>query len=297
MGCSFEVTTSNAKTQRLMSRACFASINAVIGQSDRNSGVSIANVKYLPFLERTWCSEADATIDKHVLSLPMTWNVSYAWWEYLMTLKFVTDGLLNTPTTESAMKDGFTVDANMPADRVMITLFLLRAPQFQAGLVTDWHKMQTKDHIHPDTAFVMTFWLNHYERHTDDQDYHMSPYSSTESAIVYPEYFTLAGARIMLNRLLCDDYDAELYGGKQDNMSRTSQYKRFPNKNLNAIGRYFCKKPAKNAKRNNLQVIINNQHDPDNEVKTHSDLSQRRVRPRRNDVTLNIKEMANLLEA
>jgi len=297
MGCSFEVTTNGMKTQRLMSKACFASINAVIGQSDRNYGVSIDSVKYLPFLERTWCTDADATIDKHVMAHTMTWDVSYAWWEYLMTLKFVTDGLVNTPTTELAMKDGFTVNANMPADRVMITLFLLRAPQYQAGLVTDWHKMQTKDSIHPDTAFVMTFWLNHHERHTADHDYHMSPYSSTESAIVYPEYFTLAGARIMLNRLLCDDYDAELYGGKQANMKRTNSYKRFPNTNLNAIGRYFCKKPAKNAKRNNLQVMINNQQEPDNKVKTHSDLSERRFRPRRDDVTLNIKEMANLLEA
>ena len=183
-----------------------------------------------------------------------------------MTLKFVTDGLLHTPTTELAMKDGFTVNANMPADRVMITLFLLRAPQYQPGLVTDWHKMQTKD-------------------------------SSTESAIVYPEYFTLAGARIMLNRLLCDDYDAQLYGGKQANMSRTNRYNRFHNTNLNAIGRYFCKKPAKNAKRNNLQVMINNQQEPDNKVKTHSELSARRFRPRRDDVTLNLKEMANLLEA
>ena len=31
MGCSFEVTTNGMKTQRLMSKACFASINADMG--------------------------------------------------------------------------------------------------------------------------------------------------------------------------------------------------------------------------------------------------------------------------
>jgi hypothetical protein len=46
-----------------------------------------------------------------------------------------------------------------------------------------------------------------------------------------------------------------------------------------------------------MQVMINNQQEPDNKVKTHSELSARRFRPRRDDVTLNIKEMANLLEA
>ena len=301
MSVSFEVTTSDLRVTRMLSKPCFAAINGVIRIRDREDGIHISSVKYLPFLAMKWCQDNNGQIEDTVLPACLEWKEAEEWWKYLMTLKFITDGLVSTPTTTHAMRQGFQVCADMPADRVMMTLFLLRAPQFQTGIIIDWFRLVHQDGIHPDTAFVIAFALNWAEPHEPNRLYHVIPHSSSESSIIYPEYFTLAGAKILLNRLLCDDYDKEMFGGKQPNLSVSGRYTRADKVKKDALGRLLCKRPAKNAKQKNLQVILFNSMLPDDvvKVKTHNNLFDRVYRfgfysP---DRAVDVRKLADMLEA
>jgi len=298
MGVSFEVEKSDMSVVRMMSKPCFAAVNSAVNYRDKQDGVGIRNIRYLPFLERAWDYDANAQIDQIIMNGNITWDDCYKWWDYLMTLRFVTDVLSVTPTTQQAMKDGFKVSANFPADRVMSVLFLLRAPQFQVGIVRDWVDLVDKDGIHPDTAFVIAFALNRHYDHENEGSYMMSAQSTSESTIVYPEHFTLKAGKMMLNRLLCDDYDEKLYSGIQPLMSETSTYSRHPLSSDKALGRFFCKQPARAGKKGNLQVIVyNNEMDGGRKVSTHHHIYQAMYAYRANIIPVDVHEMAKLLEA
>ena len=298
MGCSFEVEKSDMTIVRMMSKPCFAAVNSAVNHRDKEDGVRIRNIRYLPFLERQWDYDANAQIDQIIMRGNITWDDCYKWWDYLMTLRFVTDVLSVTPTTHQAMRDGFKVSASFPADRVMSVLFLLRAPQFQVGIVRDWVDLVEDEEIHPDTAFVMAFTLNRFNDHENEGSYKMSMHSSSESTIVYPEHFTLKSAKLMLNRLLCDDYDEKLYSGVQPLMSKVSKYSRHALSSDKALGRFFCKKPARAGKKGNLQVIVyNNEVDDNRKVSTHHNIYQSLYSHRCHGIEVNVQELAKLLEA
>lgn len=301
MSVSFEVTTSDLRVTRLMSKPCFAAVNGIIRQRDRDDNIHIMSVKYLPFLTTKWCNDHDNQIETTMFPLNMDWNIAEEWWKYLLSLKFITDGLYSTPTTSESMRQGFQVNADMPADRVMLTLFLLRAPQFQTGIVLDWFRLVHQDNIQRDTAFVIAFTLNWAEPHELNRKYHIVPQSSSESSIIYPDYLTLSGAKVLLNRLLCDDYDEEMFGGKQTKLSVSGTYSRAEKIKKDALGRFLCKRPAKNAKQKNLQVTLFNSMLPDDvsKVKTHSDLYDRRYRFSFYDDSkaVDVRKLADMLEA
>lgn len=300
MSVSFEVQKSDMSVTRLMSRPCYASINSVLTTRDRQANVSIRNVRYLPFLQRAWCLDADATIDQHQMqSRIITWEDCYKWWDYLMTLPFVTDVLRNAPTTHVAMKDGFTVKSEFPADRVMCVLFLLRAPQYQTGIIQDWIKLVDKEKINPDTATVIAFILNRFTNHEGCGKYYLNSQSSSESTIIYPEYFTLKSAKLMLNRLLCEDYDKDLYKGSQPNLNVIGRYKRHPATSPSALGRFLCKKPSKSLRDGNVQVGLycDQRNDYEFKVTTHALLSAAVYRGEWRPLEIDVHKLAKLLEA
>jgi hypothetical protein len=301
MSVSFEVMTSDLRVTRMMGKPCFAAVNSIIRRRDREDNISIVSVKYLPFLTNKWCNESNNQIEATVFPMNMDWGTAEEWWKYLLSLKFITDGLVSTPTTSESMRQGFQVKADMPADRVMLTLFLLRAPQFQTGIILDWFRLVHQDNIHRDTAFVIAFALNWAEPHELNRNYHIVPQSSSESSIIYPDYLTVSGAKVLLNRLLCDDYDEVMFGGKQPKLSVSGSYSRAAKVKKDAIGRFLCKRPAKNAKQKNLQVTLFNSMLPDDvsPLKTHNDFYDRRYRFSfyDDDKAVDVRKLADMLEA
>ena len=297
MSVSFEVTLSqNNRIARFLSRPCFASVNSAITyQEKRDDTCSIQSVKYLPFFHKYWCEERDRSVEDYRIHHNLEWDLCYDYWEYLMTLKFITDALVRVPTTREEMKRGFEVKADLPADRVMVTLFILRAPQFLTSIVRDWHSMVNELNINPDTAFVCAFALNNYMLNgSESPTYKMGLESSSESTIIYPEYFSLRGARIMLNRLLCDDYDKKLFGGEQDTLRHKHGYDRQPKEKKSALGRFFCKKPSR--RKGNLQTLIYNMVE-DIPVDSHSQAVREKCNSFRNRaVYLDIPSLFKLVK-
>lgn len=280
MSVSFDVklTGTGDRTARFLSRPCFASINSAVSWEEKREGTTgIVSVKYIPFFQKMWDEDTNASKTDYSMDRNMTWEVAERYWEYLMSLKFITDALVKIPESPMEMRQGFEIKAQLPADRVMVTLFLLRAPQYQPGIVVAWDSLVTVHDIHKDTAFVTALALNNYstirrvEWDEYGNEYLMNAESSSENSIIYPEYFTLRSARIMLNRLLCDDYDEKLFSGIQQNLSEANEYKRYDKTDKRALGRFLCKKPGRTEKTKNLQVLFHNFIKIDS-VDTHSRL-------------------------
>jgi len=302
MAVSFEVKTTNQKVFKLVSRACFASVNTIIGNRDRAEGVKAESIKYLPFYNTKYSQEDEMNIEDYKMGGDMSWDLSEKWWKYLMSLPFITDMLKSKPKTLKAFKSGFEVDTNFPADRVMIALFLLRAPQYQSGIVKNWEYLVSHLNIHKDTAFAIAFGLNNAgpvaaQPSTRDLTLlynRVTSYSSSENTIVYPEYFSIRSAKMMINRLLCEDYDKTLYSGKQATFRRAGVYERARLSDKNALGRFFCKKPATSLRQGNFQLVALSKR-ATNSINTRRDL----IYARYDELKLtpeNLIDLANLLE-
>ena len=303
MAVSFEVKTTNQKVFKLVSRACFASVNTIIGNRDRAEGVKAESIKYLPFYNTKYSQEDEMYIEDYKMGGDMSWDLSEKWWKYLMSLPFITDMMENKPKTLKAFKAGFKVAAHFPADRVMVALFLLRAPQYQSGIVRNWEYLVDSLNIHKDTAFAMAFGLNNacpVSMETSPQVLpelynRLTASSSSENTIVYPEHFSIRAAKMMINRLLCEDYDKTLYSGKQATFRKAGIYERAGLSNKDALGRFFCKKPASSLKRGNFQLVTLSKR-ARNSISTRSDFNYARQKELQL-TSENLRDLAKLLES
>jgi len=303
MSVSFNVQLSDGRTLQYRSRPCFASVNNATYNIDY---VSIDSVRYLPFLQQTWDSDSQTTIDKQLMTSNMTWDIANRWWTYLLSLPYISNGLVRhmKPGNVKGYKHGFSVLSRLPADRVMLTLFLLRAPQFQGGIVRTFCHLIDKFNCPEDVAFVTAFVLNNTTSGSivegDDPSHqlqYMNPCTDQESSIIYPAYFSYKGAKLMLNRLLCDDPDTDLYSGVQPKLSEVNKYERYGATSKSALGRFFCKKPGMSYSTGNLQLIINNDILRNEYIRKHgnSGSSLRYVNTRINDDQMN--EIIHLIQA
>jgi hypothetical protein len=262
MAVSFEVKTSTQKVIKFTSRACFAAVNNITGIGSSK----IEWIKYLPFFNRTWSNDDSMDVESQEMDKYMSWDLSKKWWTYMMSLPFITDIMINKPKTLKAFKAGFTVHTNHPADRVMVVLFLLRAPQYQSGIVRTWEYLVDTLKINKDTAFAMAFGLNNYNQVSmkTDKEFlanafaRVTTYMCRESTIIHPQHFTIKGAKLLINRLLCDDYDTQLYQGAQDTFYSQNCYHRAESTVQAALGRFFCKKPGSSHLRGNFQLTVLN---------------------------------------
>lgn len=303
MAVSFEVTLSNMTVYKYVSRACFAPVNHVLSndQMDRHNRVNA--IKYLPFFQRYYSEEDCMNLEGYKMTKEMSWELATKWWDYLMTLPFITDSIKDDlPSTTKGYKSGLKVTTDMPADRMMLTLFLLRAPQYQPNIVRVWDRVMQQHDTDPDTALVTSFAINsqHASDMIDTESFNpecspldsISPLYSCENTIVYPQYFSIIGAKIMLNRLLCDDYDKELFGGTQDYFRDKSHYNRYATTDPKALGRFFCKKPASSYRTGNLQARVAKDILGLEDVSKHSNLDYRR----RHELAMDKEQIAQLIK-
>ena len=269
MSVSFEVTTNGKPPARYISRACFAQVNQAVSQRDyEDIGSRVRSVKYLPFLNQRFSAEDNLYLQGQDIFVNMTWEIAQKWWDFLLDQEFITSGMeYQRPSTLRGYKDGFTVHADQKADKMMLILFLLRAPQFQAGIVNTWDYLVNKIGVAKDTAFVIAFGINNqschlYKEGTAKQRNQrlltISDINPSESSIVHGEYFTVNGAKMMLNRLLGDDVDNRLYGGKQAKFNTKNCYDRARPDNPKSLSRFFCKQPIATRKNKNFAMYMIN---------------------------------------
>ena len=255
MCVAFDVKLSNHMVVKHVGKPCFAAINNVT--RDMSNQVHPLSIKYLPFLIKRWDREEEVEVEEIALTDNLDWETCDSWWTYLMSLDFISSALVQKRNNLLGYKAGFEVKTDIPADRMMVVLFLLRAPQFMQGIVQTFTKLVDMGYD-KDLSFVAALAINDYQRYLSDdpQDLQFNPNSSTESTIIYPERFTIKGAKIMLNRLLCDDWDKDLYGGKQSTFRTAKHYKRANVNNSEALGRFFCKAPSGAYSRGNIQCTL-----------------------------------------
>lgn len=278
MSVSFEVVTNNSRTLKFNDRACFAHINNILDPRDREYGIRIHNIKYKPFFGEQYCEDAECYVEDIRLSSLMGWSTASRWWSYLMSLPFISDCIVDSrmPNNIVAYKAGFRVKSDVPADRMMLVLFLLRLPQFQAGIVRQWDRLVRYHKAQKDTAFVLALGLNNtlghdYEsgeatsdpelRGSEEKDraYRLdmfNPTSCAESTVLYPEYTTVRTLKILLNRLVNEEYDNQLFNGIQGLFRDTNRYHRAPKSDPECLGRFFAKKGATAYRRGNFMLTV-----------------------------------------
>lgn len=270
MAVSFEVMTSNRPPARFISRACFAAINNVLTRYDFDRlGQRVYSVRYLPFVNQKFSSVDDMYIEVQEITVEMTWGVAERWWEFLMDQPFITSGMqgVRKPSTLRGYQNGFTVSSDQKADKMMLQLFLLRAPQCQPGIVNTWDHLVEKMGVAADTAFVIAFGINNQTNMPRKGQSSASKKkrmlticddNPSENSIVHGEYFTIKGAKMMLNRLLGDEYDSRLYRGRQDNFSQKNYYDRARPSSLESLSRFFCKNPIATRDNKNFAMYMIN---------------------------------------
>ena len=263
MSVSFNVHLSDYRTLKYLSKPCFAAVN---GATHNISHARLDYIEYLPFMQCKWDGDANKSIEKISMNESMDWDRAGQWWDYLLSLPYFANMVADRPDNHYAMQHGFKIRCNAPSDRVMLALFMFRAPQFQAGIVNTWCHIVDKFKCSKDVAFVLAFALNNTNygargyNYPDKDTYlqRFNPSTDEESSIIYPGYFSYTGAKLMLNRLLGDDFDTLMYAGEQEVMSNSNAYHRFPIRNKKALGRFFAKKQGCSYSTGNLQCIINN---------------------------------------
>jgi len=273
MSVSFEVETNTNKVLKFMSRACFAAVNHVITARENQQGVGIKRITYKPFYQNIYDRDIDTYIDTYHMNDDMSWDLANKWWDYMLSLPFVSELLPKNQSQHiKAYKQGFQVDCDANADRVMLVLFLLRLPQFSSGIVRSWARLVSYHCAHPDTAFVIALGLNNRiancnykegEEHTDPETCltakmvdRISSQTCSENSVIYNEYFTIRGAKILLNRLTSQEPDESLFNGKQESFSRCSAYLRYNKTEPKAIGRLLVKHPSKSYRRGNFTLKV-----------------------------------------
>lgn len=276
MGVSFEVTTNNARILKYNDRACFAHLNNVITPKESGYNIKVQSVRYKPFHTERYCSEAGCYIEEIDMYDTMSWDVAERWWSYMMTLPFIHLNLLQEPKNLVGYKAGFVVRTNIPADRMMLILFLMRMPQFQPSIVRQWDRLVRYHKANKDTAFVLALGLNnsmnlHYHEGEDtakpidsNNSSEMSAYrldafnsvSCSESTVLYPEYTTVRSLKILLNRLVNEEPDLKLFYGKQVDFYDSSRYIREVKSKPDCLGRFFAKKGASAYRRGNFLMTV-----------------------------------------
>lgn len=273
MSVSFEVETNTHKVLKFMSRACFAAVNHVVTARDSREGVAVQRITYKPFYQNIYDKDIDAYTDTHHMNPTMSWDLANKWWDYMLSLPFVSELLPNNQSNHvEAYKQGFKVDCNANADRVMLVLFLLRLPQFSSGIVRSWARLVSYHKAHPDTAFVIALGLNNRDPNCDYREGEeqnnpetcltaqmvdrISSQTCSENSVIYNEYFTIRGAKILLNRLTSQEPDKSLFNGKQESFSRCSKYLRYGKTEPRAIGRLLVKHPSKSYRRGNFTLKV-----------------------------------------
>ena len=84
----------------------------------------------------------------------------------------------------------------------------------------------------------------------------ISSQTCSENSVIYNEYFTIRGAKILLNRLTSQEPDESLFNGKQESFSRCSKYLRYGKTEPRAIGRLLVKHPSKSYRRGNFTLKV-----------------------------------------
>ena len=83
-----------------------------------------------------------------------------------------------------------------------------------------------------------------------------NPVSCAESTVLYPEYTTVRTLKILLNRLVNEEYDDKLFKGIQGLFRDTNKYHRAPRSNPECLGRFFAKKGASAYRRGNFTLKV-----------------------------------------
>ena len=85
------------------------------------------------------------------------------WWKFLLKQPYIKDVLVEVPKLTAKTKIDkvtFKVRTEIPADRALAVLYLLRAPQYATGTVLAFTYMTRRLSIKPATAFVLALGIN-----------------------------------------------------------------------------------------------------------------------------------------
>lgn len=253
MSTTFDVETS-IRTISFKQRACFGALSHCV--SDTRLG-DIQKVVYYPFRIIDFGVQRIRPEDYNT-----TENTAKFWWEYLMSKKFFSEHILNK--SEDFLLNGIHVSCNMPADRLLVTLFMFRYAQECSGVIIDFVDLVRNQKIDPDIAFILAFLINNkYQKLDISKGYNKTKKKFTikvdycpESTMIPSKSLSIKDTKSILNNLLSDNYDRELFSGVQDKFSIARTYHRKGEEHKQALCRYFSQRRAAMPTTNLLKAVL-----------------------------------------
>lgn len=253
MSTTYDVVTDKT-TISLKERACFGSLSHCVSRIEQGK---IQKIIYYPFYIHNYKGS-----NLNIQDYSTTKEVAQIWWEYLMSKKFFAEHILND--TKDFLK-GIHVSCDIPADRLLMTLFMFRYVQDYSGVTKDFTDLVIYKKIDPDVAFILSFMLNNKYQgeprkpsglYKPKTKFLISTLYCPESTLIPTKSLSIKDTQSMLNNLLIEDYDKELFSGKQAKFTTKRTYDRHGGNSKKAICRYFSSRAATLASNNLLKAIL-----------------------------------------
>jgi hypothetical protein len=232
MSIHFNIVGSSS-TKECRSAPCFARLkytNEDLGE--------LLYIHYFPFSNgdeecRRWERLGRDTANK---TLPAT----ILWWEHVLSKRFITDCLVEVPTTQEVLEgSGFKVRCDISYRRMMVVLSILRAPHVLLNTRVRTFSKLIEQGIEPDTAFIMAQIGCVYEVQRGSNEFTIANDYCGEHDVFSSEFMTSDDVARFL-KIWSGDYKASDLP-RSIMYSKTKTYHRYESHSSKAISRYFTK--------------------------------------------------------
>ena len=230
-------------------RACFAGINCNDIEKEPD------HIIYYPFKKKVLSevtNQFEETTDPRNYYTKA--HLAIHWWRCLLKLPFFSNCVLNSKVMQNGdyVPSWFSVKANIPADRMMIVLFFLRAPQQNLGVVNAFYDLTINHKVQEDIAFLMSLYIQRNRA----GEYVLVEHQSEESCLLSHYAFSEKDVKEILQNEFSTNFKEENDRSKQPIFSTVKVYTRKPNRQKDSLSAYFNRKRAVKAATGNLKAKL-----------------------------------------
>ena len=250
MPVSFFLVDNNGTRDLKKNKPCFASVQ-------HTHLDNVAKVQYLPFTKFMWSDNTDdfteRTQDMSEFGTDVEPLWACEWWSTLLSLPFFANGILNYQKDHviAGIPQMFEVSTMLPADRMMIILFFLRAPQENPLVVKAFANLKWGEGVDSRLAMLMSCFLEGAEG-----QYSVSEYENRENTLISKYAFSTKDVKTLMHNEFSPNFLEKDDKSKQEMFFETNRYYRNDNNRKDALAAYFNRKRARSVNTGNLNMTI-----------------------------------------
>jgi hypothetical protein len=249
MGVSYNLVNEKGEVDIKRNKPCFAAVNFTHLDN-------VTKIQYEPFTRWKWSNDCDHQIKVQEIDHlnEEETEVALKWWSTLLQLPFFANCILNYENGDHVrhIPKMFEVSTEVPADRMMIVLFFLRAPQQNEGTMKTFRELVFKEKVDPKLAMLMSCFLFALTDNEEVTDYMIRDSECREYTLISKYAFSIKDVKTAMQNEFSSSFSEENDRSKQRLFSVSTIYRRTDNHRKNALAAYFNKNRAISIKTGNL---------------------------------------------